>query len=104
MGVGGIVYHGHDGLRKWHRDLSDVWDPTSFRVEIEAYFDLGEHTLTFNVLHGRGSKSGVEVERSEALVGKWRDGLCVYFKVYPQREDALKDLGVSEEALEPIAP
>jgi hypothetical protein len=23
--VGGAIYHGHDGLRKWHRDLSDVW-------------------------------------------------------------------------------
>ena len=39
-----------------------------------------------------------------ALVATWRDGLIVYFKVYAHREDALSDLGVSEEALEPIAP
>jgi hypothetical protein len=30
--------------------------------------------------------------------------LCVYFKVYARREDALRDLGVSEDALEPITP
>lgn len=23
--VGGAIYHGHDGLRKWHRDLEDAW-------------------------------------------------------------------------------
>jgi hypothetical protein len=37
-------------------------------------------------------------------VCKWRDGLIVYFKGYTHREDALTDLGVSEDALEPIAP
>jgi hypothetical protein len=39
-----------------------------------------------------------------AQVAKWRDGLCVFFKVYPRREDALRDLGLSQDALEPIAP
>jgi hypothetical protein len=37
-------------------------------------------------------------------VCRWRDGLCVYGKQYAHREDALRDLGVSEDALEPIAP
>jgi hypothetical protein len=39
-----------------------------------------------------------------AQVVRWRDGLAVYFKGYVHREDALKDLGVAEDALEPIAP
>jgi hypothetical protein len=38
------------------------------------------------------------------VAAKWRDGLCVYVKNYAQKEDALSDLGVSEDALEPIAP
>jgi len=33
-----------------------------------------------------------------------RRGSCVYFKAYANREDALTDLGVSADALEPIAP
>jgi hypothetical protein len=49
--VGGAIYHGHDGLRRWHRD-----------------------------------------------------GLCVYWKAYAHREDALRDLGVSKDALEAIDP
>jgi hypothetical protein len=74
------------------------------RVEPEAFFDLGEHTLFLYVLHGRGRHSGVEVAMPSALVARWRDGLIVYLKAYAHREDALSDLGVGEDALEPIDP
>ena len=39
-----------------------------------------------------------------AHVFRWRDGLAIYFKAYVHREDALTDLGVSEDQLEPISP
>jgi hypothetical protein len=101
--VGGAVYHGHDGVRRWQRDTEDVWG-TEIRAEPEAFFDLGEHTLVFVVMRGRGRHSRVEVAMSNAAVARWRDGLIVYWKAYVQREDALSDLGVSEDELEPIAP
>jgi ketosteroid isomerase-like protein len=101
--VGGEVYDGHDGLRRWHRDVEDVWGD-AVRVEPETYFDLGEHTLIWYVLHGRGRHSGVEVAMPVALVARWRDGLIVYLKAYAHREDALSDLGVFEDVLEPIDP
>jgi ketosteroid isomerase-like protein len=102
-GVFGGVYHGHDGVRMWHRDLEESWGE-EIRVEPEAYFDLGEHTLAFSALHGRGQHSGAEVVMPAAHVFRWRDGLIVYFKAYARREEALSDLGVSEDELEPIAP
>lgn len=39
-----------------------------------------------------------------AVAARWRDGLCVCLKNYARKDDALSDLGVSEHALEPIAP
>jgi hypothetical protein len=39
-----------------------------------------------------------------AQVARWRGGLLVHSKVYGRREDALSDLNVSEDELEPIAP
>jgi ketosteroid isomerase-like protein len=99
--VGG-VYKGHDGLRRFEGDLDDVWG--DIRLEPEAFFDLGEHTLAFNVVRGRGKESGAEVAMPNAVVMQWRDGLCVYGKVYANREDALRDLGISGDALDPIAP
>src|SRR4051794_3669016 len=89
--VGGTVYHGHDGLRSWHRDLEETWGE-EIRVEVEAYFDLGEQTLAFFVLRGRGQHSGAEVAMPGALVSSWRDGLMTYFKTSPRREDALSEL------------
>jgi ketosteroid isomerase-like protein len=101
--VGGAVYHGHEGMRMWHRDLEDAWGD-AVRVEPETYFDLGQQTLFFYVLHGRGLHSGVEVAMPNAVVASWRDGLIVHMKGYAHREDALSDLGVSEDTLEPIGP
>ena len=97
------VYRGHDGLRQWHRDVEEVWGD-AIRVEPEAYFDLGECVLMFYVLRGRGKQSGVEVAMPVALLTRWRNGLIVYLKAYAHREDALGDVGVSEDALQPIEP
>src|ERR1700730_7811007 len=94
--VGGDVIRGHDGLRRWHRDYKDVWGE-ELRLRPEAYFDLGEHTLTLFTMHGRGQYSGAEVTTPIALVARWRDGLSVYLTGYLHRGDALSDLGLSED-------
>ena len=101
--VGGAPYHGHDGIRKWHQDFEEVWGD-EIRAEPEAFFDLGEHMLVLQVLRGRGRQSGAEVEMPFFHVAKWREGLMVWAKSYAHREDALRDLGVTEENLERIAP
>jgi hypothetical protein len=98
--VGGAVYRGTDGLREWDRDLDEAWD--EIRNATDAVFDLGECTLVFGVLKGRGRHSGVEATMPVAFVFRWRNDLLVYCKVYAHREDALNDLGLSEDALEPI--
>ena len=100
--IGTTAYHGHDGMRSWFAQLDDAWD--ELRTEAEAYFDLGEQTLLFYVLHGRGRQSGAEVTIPGAQLCRWRNGLGVYAKQYAHREDALRDLGVAEDALKPITP
>ena len=97
------VHRGHDGLRKLRSELDDAWGEER-RVEPEAYFDLGEQTLAFHVIRVRGQRSGAEVAMPSASLMRWRDGRCVYAKLYANREDALKELAVSEDELEPIAP
>jgi ketosteroid isomerase-like protein len=99
----GAVYHGHDGIRRWHRDLEEVWG-AEIRAEPEAYFDLGQHTSVSYMFHGRGQRSGAKVAMPGTQVARWREGRMVYVRGYTQRDDALHDLGVSEDELEPIAP
>jgi ketosteroid isomerase-like protein len=100
---GGTAYRGHDGVRRYFKDFEDAWGD-EFRAEPEAFFDLGDRTLMFYVVRGRGQQSGADVEMPGAQVCTWRDGLMVYGKTYLAREDALRDLGVSADGLEPIAP
>ena len=100
--VGGGVYHGHDGIRAWHRDVDQAW--AEIRLDVEEYFDLGEDTLTFFTYRARGKQSGAEVATPATVVTRWRDGFVTHVKVYIQRADAFQDLGVSEDELEPISP
>ena len=97
------LYHGHAGVRKWNRDLEEAFGAEIW-IEPEVYFDLGEHTLTFHLLHGRGRHSGADIAERFAHVHRWRNGLTVWFKAYAHQDDALRDLGVSKDAVERIEP
>jgi hypothetical protein len=99
----GNLYVGHDGVRRWYRELEDAFGD-QLRVEPEMFFDLGEHTVAFSVWRGSGRKSQAEVALPAAQVAKWQDGTLRYIKGYAHREDALNDLGVSEDSLNPITP
>lgn len=96
----GVVYHGHDGVRRWLRDVADAWGG-DVGLEAEVYFDLGERTLVIGVLRGRGARSGAHVAMEAAAIGTWRNGLLISHKGYANKNDALADLGVSEGALPP---
>jgi ketosteroid isomerase-like protein len=100
--VGGAVYHGHEGMRRWLRDMEDSWE----RLEStpEAFFDLGDRLLVFTMVRGRGRRSGVEAELATAGLARVREGLVVDYRAYMNRQDALSDLGLSEDELEPIVP
>jgi ketosteroid isomerase-like protein len=102
--VGGAVYHAHDGVRRWWRDLEEAWGSGGLQIQPETYFDLGEYTLAFWTLHGYGSQSGAEVAMPAAAAHRWREGLVVFVKAYAHRAEALSDLGVSHDELEPIDP
>jgi ketosteroid isomerase-like protein len=95
--------YGHEGLREWYRQMEDAFGH-EIRVELDALFDLGERTMAFYVLHGRGQQSGVEVAMPLTLVVHWREGRIIFFRAYTRREDALSDLSLSKDLLEPIAP
>lgn len=101
--IGGAVYHGHEGVRRWQQDLRESWSG-EFRVAPEAFFDLGDDTLVVGTLRGRGGQSGVEVDMPVSGVAAWRGGLCVSHKAYPRKEGALAEVGVSTEGLQPLAP
>jgi hypothetical protein len=64
--VGVAVYHGHDGLRNYLRELEDAWG-TAFRIEPDAYFDLGERTLALHLCTARAECCDCEQSRNRVL-------------------------------------
>jgi ketosteroid isomerase-like protein len=100
---GGGAYYGHEGVRKWYRDLAEGWG-SDLSIEPEKYFEVDDATITFHVLHGRGHQSGADVEMRAAHLCRWHAGAMTYFKGYAHRQDVFRDLGVSEDDLQSLAP
>lgn len=92
------AYRGHDGLRRYIRDLSDAWE--SFHVEIDEYRDLGETVLMLGRLQARGRSSGLEVEERLAFLHTFREGTgpgrYVRHQFFPSEAQALEAVELAE--------
>jgi ketosteroid isomerase-like protein len=88
------VYEGHDGLRRFRREMDDVWD--EFVVTPERMIDAGESVVVFESLQGRGRGSGVEARSRSASVWTVRDGKVIHMATYYDPQDALKAVGLEE--------
>ncbi len=92
------AYRGHDGLKRYLRDLDDAWE--SFQVEQDECRDLGETVLMVGRLHARGRSSGLEVKERLAFLHTFREGTgpsrYVRHQFFATVAEALKAAGLSE--------
>ncbi len=83
----GGAYRGHDGLRSFWREYTDVFP--DFQSEVEEVRELGEMTLARVRLTGHGTGSAVPFEGPIWQLARWRSGLCVWWRSFRSEEDAL---------------
>jgi ketosteroid isomerase-like protein len=88
------VYRGHDGLRSYFEDVRSAWE--EIKVRQAEVREVGDHTISFGELRGKGRASGLEVQMSLAWVGDWRDGKLVRLVTYTNRDEALEAAGLEE--------
>ena len=93
LGEGGI-YHGHEGLRRYVKDLSDAWE--FLRTDVDDFLAVGAVVVVVGRLRFRGKGSGVETESAAGYVTRFRDGRLVYMRAFRDPEEALMTLGLSE--------
>jgi ketosteroid isomerase-like protein len=93
LGQGG-VYRGHDGIRRYIRDLGDVWE--SMRLNIDQVLSIGAVVLMVGRLGYRGRGSGVETEAPFGIVAEFRQGRIVYMRAFQEPEQAFLSVGLSE--------
>ena len=66
------MYRGHDGIRRYVRDLDDAWEV--LRADVDDGLAIGATVLLVGRLRYRGRGSGVETENTAGWVIKFRDG------------------------------
>ena len=88
------VYHGHDGVRTAFRNWLAPFHDFKFRPgEVR---DHADHVLVTVYEHGIGRASGVVVDRRHYALWTLRGGKVVRLRVYLDRADALKAVGLAE--------
>lgn len=94
----GGAYLGHEGLRRYSRELAEAWE--WFEVEVDKYRDLGDKVVTVGRLRAKGKASGLEVEEKLAWLHTFRDGTgpgrYLRHESFPTLADALKAADLSE--------
>jgi ketosteroid isomerase-like protein len=78
------VYVGHDGFRRYMRQVYDAFE--DYRPEVEEIRGEGERVVTLAIEHGRGRASGTTVKAHRtAHVWTMRDGKAIRLDLYLDR-------------------
>jgi uncharacterized protein len=92
----GGVYEGREAFGQFFRRWFGTWD--ELRLTPERFIEQGDSVLVLLTVEGRGKGSGVRVAVRAADVWTVRDGKVVSLVGYPDREEALRAMGLSEIA------
>jgi ketosteroid isomerase-like protein len=84
------VYHGHEGVRKWTRDLWGDWD--SFEVSVGEVVERGDRLLYRVGIRGMGRASGAPFEAELFHLTTMRDGQMVRIEGFRERDSAMDAL------------
>jgi hypothetical protein len=87
-------FHGHDGLRRWWRDLHGLYD--DLHTTLLEMRDLGDRVFVVFEIEGPGKGSRMtRVERLAQLVSV-RDARLGEVRDFLSREEALQAAGLPE--------
>ena len=89
------IYQGRAGVERWLRDWGDAWAEWSF--EPEEFIDADDSVVVVIRMHAKGMGSGVELDRQDALVYRFRDDKIVRTDYYNSKVQALAAAGLSEK-------
>jgi ketosteroid isomerase-like protein len=87
------AYLGHAGVERWLQDWGEAWAEWDF--ELQEFIDAGDAVIVVIRMHAKGLGSGVELDRQDALVYRFRDDKIARVDYYNSKEQALEAAGVS---------
>jgi ketosteroid isomerase-like protein len=87
------AYQGHAGVARWLADWGEAW--AEWSLETEEFIDAGDAVIVVIRMHAKGTGSGVELDRQDALVYRFRDDKIARTDYYNSKEQALDAAGAS---------
>lgn len=81
-------FHGHDGIRRWWRDLLGFLPDVA--VDVLAVRDLGDLTVAALRIRGHGAESAAPVDETVWSAAEWRHGKCVWWANFGTEAAALE--------------
>lgn len=89
------TYHGHEGWFAWLENWSEGWE--SWRVEEVEFRAAGlDGVIALFKMIAKGSGSGIEVERRDAIVYRLVNGKIVRMEYFNDQAKALHAAGLSQ--------
>ena len=92
----GSLYEGPDAFVEYSRRWFGTWD--ELRLTPERFIEDGDRVLALMTVAGRGKGSGVPVLIHSADVWTVRDGKILSLVGYPDRAEALAEMGMPPPA------
>ncbi len=86
--IGGNVYRGKAGFRRYYTDLQDGFARYSVQLEHVETVRPDELVVTVRAV-GTGRESGIEIDRHFWIVYEFEDGRIVRGQTYPDRAAAV---------------
>jgi ketosteroid isomerase-like protein len=93
--MGGDAYLlGHDGLRKWWRDLFAVFP--DYRVEVLEVREVGDYSIVALRAHAHGLESDAPIDEALWHVHKMRDGRSTWWQPFRSEAEAREAAGLRD--------
>ena len=88
------TYRGHAGVARWLQDWGAAWSEWS--SEPEQFIEAGDSVVVVVRMKAKGAGSGLELDRQDAVVYRFRDDKIVRTDYYNSKTQALEAVGLSE--------
>jgi ketosteroid isomerase-like protein len=92
--VNPAVYHGHEGIRRFYGEVSEVWE--EFRWDPLRFVQSADKVVVLVHSHGRGRVSGIEMAPDAAMVRTVRGDRLASLRFYTDQAAALEAAGLRD--------
>jgi ketosteroid isomerase-like protein len=88
------TYRGHEGIRRFHRDVTEAWE--SYQWDVEEARATGDSVVALLHCHGKSREGAPPVDWRVAWLWSFEEGRPTSLRFYRDRAKALEAAGLRE--------